>query len=364
MSILNILKCRQKSTLKVDQFNSSKPSILIIAPFFEPAVLAGGPVRALRALTSRLASEFDFYVLALKHDLGESELLPNIVSSKWTRMEGGYIRYENDRKFNPINYARWIRETRPNVVYIKTFFSVRFCLVPTILVLCMRRNRPEILIAPAGSLMEGALRLKRVKKRIYLMVYKLLGFPKSTHWHVTSAQEFDEFTKVITGAKTIREARSVFLAGELQMVTDLPSGRVIHKQSGELRVLFLSRVSPKKNLAFAIERLGAVSGNVLFTVAGPWEDSKYLNMCQDIARSLPSNVRVDFIGPVQHDAVSELLLNHHLFFLPTFAENFGYSIVESLGNGRPVLISDRTPWRGLEKLGFGFDLPLDQPHAF
>ena len=32
----------------------------------------------------------------------------------------------------------------------------------------------------------------------------------------------------------------------------------------------------------------------------------------------------------------------HLFVLPTFGENYGYAIFESLAIGRPVLISDQT----------------------
>jgi glycosyltransferase involved in cell wall biosynthesis len=47
--------------------------------------------------------------------------------------------------------------------------------------------------------------------------------------------------------------------------------------------------------------------------------------------------------------------------LPTAGESFGYVIFEALAAGCPVLISDRTPWRDLDRSGVGWDLPLSRP---
>jgi glycosyltransferase involved in cell wall biosynthesis len=59
-----------------------------------------------------------------------------------------------------------------------------------------------------------------------------------------------------------------------------------------------------------------------------------------------------------------VLLDHHLFALPTAGENFGHSIFEALLAGRPVLISDQTPWLRLEDKHAGWDLPLADPDVF
>ena len=60
-----------------------------------------------------------------------------------------------------------------------------------------------------------------------------------------------------------------------------------------------------------------------------------------------------------------LILNCLLILLlPTFGENFGHSIFESLINCCPVLISDQTPWKNLSKKGFGWDLNLIQKEEF
>ena len=45
--------------------------------------------------------------------------------------------------------------------------------------------------------------------------------------------------------------------------------------------------------------------------------------------------------------------------MPTTHENFGHAVVEAWAHGRPVLLSDQTPWRGLAELDLGWDLQLD-----
>jgi glycosyltransferase involved in cell wall biosynthesis len=62
---------------------------------------------------------------------------------------------------------------------------------------------------------------------------------------------------------------------------------------------------------------------------------------------------------VPNEQVIQVLQEHHLFVLPTFGENFGHAIFEALLAGKPVLISDKTPWLGLEKKKLGHDLPLE-----
>ena len=59
-----------------------------------------------------------------------------------------------------------------------------------------------------------------------------------------------------------------------------------------------------------------------------------------------------------------ILQQHHLFVLPTTGENFGHSIFEAFLAGRPVLISDQTPWLDLASKKTGWALSLDDPDAF
>ena len=102
----------------------------------------------------------------------------------------------------------------------------------------------------------------------------------------------------------------------------------------------------------------------MLTIYGPREDTKYWTECEALIAGLPSNVRVEYAGEVEHSDVTNALSQHDLFFFPTRGENYGHVIQEALVAGLPVLISDQTPWRELEQRGVGWALPLADPAAF
>jgi glycosyltransferase involved in cell wall biosynthesis len=79
---------------------------------------------------------------------------------------------------------------------------------------------------------------------------------------------------------------------------------------------------------------------------------------------MPGNIQVRYLGSVPHSEILGIFASHDVFFFPTLAENNGYVILEALLAGCPVLLSDRTPWRGLESIGAGKDLSLANPDAF
>ena len=119
-----------------------------------------------------------------------------------------------------------------------------------------------------------------------------------------------------------------------------------------------------KNLLFALTLFEHLRGTVRLTIAGPVDDPEYWARCQPAIQHAPPNVTIDYRGPVPNEEVAGVLASHDLLLLPTLSENFGHVIVEALQVGTPVLISDRTPWRGLEQLHAGWDLPLDDPASF
>jgi len=343
---------------RVNHQNEIETNILAVAPFFPPAILAGGPIRSVEGLIDRLHNEFNFYVLAVNHDLGQTNILPGVHSDGWIKQKHALIRFESDNSFTVKNYRRWITESKASVIYLNTFFSPRFSLLPQMAALLNRGIRPAVVIAPRGSLMREALGLKPLKKRVYFSIYRLLGLHRKVLWHATSNEEAADLRTLFGPHIT------VIVASQLRANADrtvLPS---LEKKVRQLRVIFLSRISPKKNLVFAIERLARINGKVHFTIAGPMEDESYAAECVALARSLPASVTVDFIGTVEHTRVEQVITDHHLFFLPSLAENYGHAIVEALYCSRPVLIGDRTPWHDLDRRGLGHDIPLVDTLAF
>ena len=67
---------------------------------------------------------------------------------------------------------------------------------------------------------------------------------------------------------------------------------------------------------------------------------------------------------VEHDEITKVLSNYHMFFMPTVGENYGHSIAEALCCGVPVIISDKTPWTDINDNNCGAALGLSNLEKF
>jgi glycosyltransferase involved in cell wall biosynthesis len=110
--------------------------------------------------------------------------------------------------------------------------------------------------------------------------------------------------------------------------------------------------------------LSGLHGDITLTVIGNEEDKAYAALCKKLVAGLPGNVQVRFIGEIPNNRLPEYMLRHHIFALPTQGENFGHAIFEALCSGKPVLISDQTPWRNLQASRSGWDIDLVNKKEF
>jgi len=192
---------------------------------------------------------------------------------------------------------------------------------------------------------------------LFLMYAKVFGLFKEVCWQSTSAQETSEIRKRISNNANIVEVSNLpNIANEI---------KVIVKKEGELKLCFISRISEKKNLNFAIDVLKEIKNTkISFDVFGPIEDENYWNACQANAKGLSENVSFQYKGVLKPQQIGETMSQYHALFLPTRNENYGHIIVETLQHSRPVILSDQTPWRNLQSEYVGFDISLDDKQKF
>lgn len=341
-------------------FTMPRPVILTLTGRYLPGFKAGGPVRSIANVVESLGDAFEFRILCADRDLGDAEPYPGIVAGQWTPVGRASVRYLPPASQTLPGLARIIRETAHEALYLNSFFSPHFSILP----LAARRlglvPRRPLVLAPRGEFSPGALELKRAKKRAYLALGKAACLFGDVTWQASSAHEAADIGRV-TGAA----ARDIHVATDLPAPLSLAPPQHETRPPGEPpRVVFLSRISPMKNLDYALRALTLVTTPVSFSVYGTPEDSGYLAMCERLAAALPAHVSVAWNGPVDPADVPRVMAAHDLFFLPTRGENYGHAIAEALAAGTPVLISDTTPWRDLSELGIGEDLPLSDPGAF
>lgn len=133
----------------------------------------------------------------------------------------------------------------------------------------------------------------------------------------------------------------------------------INKTSGELKLVYISRIHPMKNLLQVLNILRKFDAKIEFNIYGPIEDQEYWRKCKELIDLMSSEVRVNYNGLIAHDKVNEIYHENHISILLTFGENFGHAISEALIGGCPIIISDKTPWRNVQSFNSGWDLPLD-----
>ncbi|WP_169804930.1 glycosyltransferase family 4 protein [Sphingomonas asaccharolytica] len=249
-----------------------------------------------------------------------------------------------------------MRETPHDIVFTNSFFDKEF----TIPLLMARRfgkvPRNPVVLSPRGEFSSGALGLNAIRKSLYRGLVSRLGLVRSVVFHTTSDEEE-------------RDVRAAFPANRVVRITNLrptfplPPHRPSAK-GGPLRATFVGRISPVKGLDLALEALRLVQTPVDFTIYGPISDASHWAQCQAIIAALPAHVSARHGGELANDAVPGALAAQDLMFMPSRSENFGHAIFESLCAGTPVVIGDRTPWRGLKADRAGFDLADMRPAAF
>lgn len=329
--------------------------VLVFAPFYLPGYKGGGPIRTIANMVQALGDSIAFSLVTSDRDLGDDSPYQGIQTGAWTQQGSAEVMYLAPKEMLS-SMQKIIRTYAGDIIYLNSFFNFKFSIFPLIIWKICQEGKPAIL-SPRGEFSPGALAIKSPKKKTYIALAKLFGIYDKVIWHASSEHEEKDIKAIFGQNVTVRIALNISKPSTL---TPIPE----RKPNAPLRLVFISRISPKKNLLLAIELLYSIKDPVVFDVYGPNEDSRYWASCLDAASKLPSNVEFNYHGILHPDVVIATLSNYDLFFFPTLGENFGHVISEAISAGLPVLISDQTPWRQLQKDGLGWDIDLNRPAQF
>ncbi len=233
-------------------------------------------------------------------------------------------------------------------IYVNSFFSIKYSFLPLIVFSFFLRKK--VFISARGEFASSAIK-NSLKKRIYIKVWQVF-FPHSKYsFFASSVYESNDIKKYFPDSKV----EILSNIGAVRKFETVDSS--LAKNRDLLRICFISRIHPVKNLDFCLRVLKQVDINYIFDVYGPIDDEIYLNHCLKI---LPFNYK----NELDPDLIQETMRNYDLFFLPTKGENFGHIIHESIMSFVPCLISDQTPWDIVQKYKIGMSYSLDKIDNF
>lgn len=336
-----------------------KTKLLLFTDWFPPAYRAGGPIQSTANFVKNLATDYQIYVITSNEDLG-GIVLDALTPNQWIVYEGiAKIIYlpQATQTLNRIKTE--INHIQADFIYLNSLYSVNFSIYP-LLLQWRKAITGKIILAPRGMLQAGALQQKKFKKKLFIRSLKLFGVYQQVHFHATDPQESADIQRHIGTDLTNITIIPNFSAVPAKDSTPLK------KSVNKLKLVFISRIAQKKNLLFLLQILSRLPKleSVELSIYGSPDELEYWEQCQQLIQRLPTYIQVQYQGTLPHHQVGAALKKHHFFILPTKGENFGHAIFEALAVGRPVIISDRTPWSNLSAQKAGFSIALDQPEKF
>ena len=327
-----------------------KKRVLVLNGQYAPGYKGGGPIQSCINMVENLYDQFDFYVLCADRDYKETVPYSGVKINQWNEVGHAKVYYLSPDKQDLKGFEEAINSIDYDVMYLNGFFSPIFTIRPLILRRLGKLKTKPVILTPRGDF-TGGCENKKLKKYSYIYLVKLLGLYNGLLWHATSDIEK-------------RDIKQKFAKANVFTVPNLPAKFVpkkpcISKKPGELRLVFVSRIFPKKNIKYSLEVLSKITeGNVTFDIYGPMEDKGDWVECEELMKQMPSNVKVKYCGEAEHKDIPHIFEQYHAFFFPTLGENYGHVIVEAMMNNCLCILSKGvTPWDDyIEHLDIGAKL--------
>jgi glycosyltransferase involved in cell wall biosynthesis len=340
-------------------FTSEKAegNICIFIDWYLPGYKAGGPIQSVANMVSHLSKFKNFYIVTRNTDYCETNPYEHIEPNTWTKIsEHVFVLYLNEEAINYASMWSILSGNKFEKIYLNGIFSTWFTLVP--LYISNKLKFEHVIVGARGMLAPSALSIKKNKKKLFLIVSRLLQLFKRVSFHATNEDEKIHIQQIFG------HQHHIHIAANLPKITHANSFIGINKDDNSIKLINVARIAPEKNLLYALECLMLVKQHVTFNFYGPIYNQEYWEQCKQVIAKLPSNVIAHYKGAIENQRVSNELAMHHVMFMPTKGENFGHIILESLQIGRPVIISNLTPWKDLESKKCGYDLSLESKENF
>lgn len=342
-----------------------KINIIILLSYYYPAYKAGGPITSIKALVERLGDEFGFYIITSNHDIDNKTPFENVVSDTWINVGKAKVYYGDFTGLKCLNMIKIINNINYDVLYLNSYFDIMFSILPSFYKRYGLIKPSKTIIAPKGEFSRGALKIKYIKKKLFIMLSNVIKLRRDIIWQASSEFEVLDIQRIQYKLKN-----STIIAHDITNAkNDLCNYSNEHnkiKQKNSITITFVSRISKMKNLEFALMLLAKIKLPIIFDIYGPINSNdNYAKGCINKIKTLPPNISATYKGTLKPEEVIETISSYDLFFLPTMGENFGHVIYESLTAHTPVLISDQTPWSmEVQQNNVGWAFPLNEQEKF
>ena len=329
--------------------------ICLVSSSFYPAIFYGGPVSSTWNLSKKIGEKgIEMYVSTTNAN-GKEKLRGVNTKKHIKQAKNVFVRYYNEQIINffSISFIFGVFSDIKNsdVVYIQYLYhyTVLFSLFYSFLL------GKKIVICPRGSLSEYTIKNKKsIWKKLWLF-FLVKPFSKRILWQASSYLEKKDILNYFPNVNVQIVSDGIDF-DSFQNQNRIENKEILKKYldknfSEVSEILFsMGRLHDIKRFDILIHAFSTYvkkNNNSKLLIAGGDDGSKI--KLQKLIHKLGLYNSVFLIGLINFDQKKELLTNCSVFSLCSEFESFGIVVAEALACGTPVIVSDKTHWKDVEK---------------
>lgn len=219
---------------------------------------------------------------------------------------------------------------------------------------CQKKGVPYV-ISPRGMLEPWSLKQKRWKKNPALWAYQLGDLKKASCIHTTAISEMEHVRALGVECPIAVIPNGIKTSDYTEKDYNAP-------RKGKKRMLFLSRIHPKKGIDLLLKAWDILPKELTtqweLVIAGEGGSDYTLDDLKAMIAKDFAHLDVIVAGPQYGEAKTKIYQSADIFVLPTWSENFGMVIAEAMCCGVPVITTTGTPWTELKEKNLGWYIDL------
>jgi glycosyltransferase involved in cell wall biosynthesis len=327
--------------------------ICLVSSSFYPATFYGGPISATWDLSKKLAEKGIEVYVSTTNANGSKKL--DVECNKYLKKEENlFVKYYNEQIINKFSlsflFGIWSDIKKSDIVYIQYLFhySVLFSLLFSVI------QKKKILVCPRGSFSVFTLNNKLPFIKLLWLNFFIQPMVNKIIWQASSyLEEMDILNK--------------FPNADVEIINDGIDYESFQNSLTVSRKELLNKFTEitcndVSNIFFSMGRLHKIKGfDVLIDAFNLFlEKDKYAKLIiaggdDGVGEQLKNQIKklnlsssVFLIGAVNFENKKLLLNNCDYFTLASEFESFGIVIAEALSCGKPVVVSNKTPWKDIQ----------------
>ena len=327
--------------------------ICLVSSSFYPATFYGGPISATWDLSKKLAENGHEIYVSTTNANGDKKL--SVKCNHFLEKEHHvFVKYYNEQITNKFSFSFlfgiWSDIKKSDIVYIQYLFhySVLFSLLFSVF------QKKKIVVCPRGSFSVFTLSNKRPFIKLLWLNFLIKPIVDKIVWQASSYLEE-------------RDILNKFPNADVEIINDgidydSFQNSIIVSRNELLNKFIGITFDDVSNIFFSMGRLHKIKGfDVLIDAFNLFlEKDKYAKLIiaggdDGVGEKLKNQIKklnlsssVFLIGAVNFEDKKLLLNNCDYFTLASEFESFGIVIAEALSCGKPVVVSNKTPWKDIQ----------------